>query len=149
MIYSVRTTVGQEKTVADMITRRAKQDSKLPIYSVSIIDNLRGYVLVESESEVVVRTAIFDMSHVKGVISGSMEIKDVAHLFEAKPILSGVEVGALIEVVAGPFKGEKGKVKRIDNTKEEITIELTESAVPIPITVKSNSIKVIDKGKGD
>ena len=32
---------------------------------------------------------------------------------------------------------------RIDQTKEEVVVELLEAAIPIPITVKLDSVKVI------
>ncbi|MBO5003129.1 transcription elongation factor Spt5, partial [Methanocorpusculaceae archaeon] len=50
-------------------------------------------------------------------------------------------------LIAGPFKGEKAVVKRVDHTKEEITVELYESIVPIPITVRGDNVRVIDKNQ--
>ena len=48
-------------------------------------------------------------------------------------------------MVNGPFKGEKARVQKIEEAKEEITVELIEAMVPIPVTVKGESIKVIGK----
>ncbi|HJK47951.1 MAG TPA: transcription elongation factor Spt5, partial [Methanocorpusculum sp.] len=41
--------------------------------------------------------------------------------------------------------GEKAVVKRVDHTKEEITVELYESIVPIPNTVRGDNVRVIDR----
>ena len=49
----------------------------------------------------------------------------------------------IVEVISGPFKREKAKITRIDKAKEEVVVELLEAAVPIPITVKMDSVKVI------
>ena len=49
----------------------------------------------------------------------------------------------IAEIISGPFKREKCKVTRIDKAKEEVVVELLEAAVPIPITVKIDAIKVI------
>ncbi len=49
----------------------------------------------------------------------------------------------IVEIIHGPFKKEKAKVKRIDEQKEEIVVELLEAAIPIPITVKTDWVKVI------
>jgi transcriptional antiterminator NusG len=38
-------------------------------------------------------------------------------------------------------------VKRIDTGKEEITVELYESVLPIPITVRGDNVRVVDKGE--
>src|SRR2546426_1651018 len=51
----------------------------------------------------------------------------------------------LEEVVAGPFKGEKARVMKIDETKEEITVELFEAMVRIPVTVRGDSVRVLQK----
>ncbi|MCK5334310.1 MAG: hypothetical protein KAJ24_07355, partial [Candidatus Aenigmarchaeota archaeon] len=49
--------------------------------------------------------------------------------------------GDLVEVIGGPFKREKAKIVRLDETKREAKIELVESAVPIPITIKLDLLK--------
>ena len=49
----------------------------------------------------------------------------------------------IAEIISGPFKREKCKITRIDKTKEEVVVELLEAAVPIPITLKIDAIKVI------
>ena len=59
----------------------------------------------------------------------------------------GIVEGDLVELVNGPFKGEKARVQQIDQAKEEITVELIEAMVPIPVTVKGDSVRVIEKEK--
>ena len=49
----------------------------------------------------------------------------------------------IVEIIAGPFKREQAKVTRIDHQKEDVVVELLEAAVPIPITVKIDAVKVI------
>jgi len=48
-----------------------------------------------------------------------------------------------VEIISGPFKREQAKITRIDKQKEEVVVELLEAAVPIPITLKMDSVKVI------
>jgi transcriptional antiterminator NusG len=38
-------------------------------------------------------------------------------------------------------------VQRIDHSKEEITVELFEAVVPIPVTVRGDHVRVISKKK--
>jgi transcriptional antiterminator NusG len=49
----------------------------------------------------------------------------------------------LVEVIGGPFKREKAKIVRINEVKREAKIEFIDSAVPIPITIKTDLLKVI------
>ena len=53
--------------------------------------------------------------------------------------------GDIVELVAGPFKGEKARVQKIDETKEEITVELFEAMVRIPVTVRGDHVRVLQK----
>jgi transcriptional antiterminator NusG len=60
-------------------------------------------------------------------------------------VVAGIDEGTIVELIAGPFKGEKAVVKRVDSGKEEITVELYESIVPIPITVRGDNVRVVEK----
>ncbi|MDL5503376.1 MAG: transcription elongation factor Spt5, partial [Candidatus Methanoperedens sp.] len=42
-------------------------------------------------------------------------------------------------------KGEKARVKRIDSTHEEITVELFEAMVPIPVTVRGDNVRILKR----
>jgi transcriptional antiterminator NusG len=54
-----------------------------------------------------------------------------------------IQKNDIAEIISGPFKREKCKITRIDRTKDEIVVELLEAAVPIPITVSMDAVKVI------
>ena len=43
-----------------------------------------------------------------------------------------IQKNDIAEIISGPFKREKCKITRIDKAKEEVVVELLESAVPIP-----------------
>ena len=64
---------------------------------------------------------------------------------KSKPVEITLEKGDLVEVSSGPFKGERAKIVRIDKVKEEVTVELVEVAVPIPVTIKLGTIKLLPK----
>jgi transcriptional antiterminator NusG len=50
-----------------------------------------------------------------------------------------------VEVIGGPFKGERGKVIRYDKLKRELTVEFIEVAVPIPVTISVEFVKLLKK----
>ena len=54
-----------------------------------------------------------------------------------------IQKNDICEIISGPFKREKARIKRIDKQKEEVIVELLEAAVPIPITVRMDAVKVI------
>ncbi|MCD6414371.1 MAG: transcription elongation factor Spt5 [Candidatus Diapherotrites archaeon] len=142
MLFSVRTTVGQERIVADLLGARIRKDNA-PVYSISVIDTLRGYIVVESPSEVELKKAVYGVPHIKGVVKGELMLPEVEHFFEEKPLTVDIHKGDLVELTSGPFKGERAKVIRVDDAKDKITVELVEATVPIPITLDAASIRVI------
>ena len=144
MIFPVRTTVGQESLVVDIITNKIRKD-ELSIYSVAVIPGLKGYILIEAADELTVRHGITNTPHIKGqgIVKGAVKINELDSLLEAKPLMKSIEEGAKVELISGPFKGEKARVLRVNATKEEVTVELLEAAVKIPVTIKAENIRII------
>ena len=72
-------------------------------------------------------------------------LEEVKKFLKPQPIISSIQKGSIVELVSGPFKGEKSKVVRLDESREEVVLELIEAAVPIPVTVKADQIRIIKK----
>ena len=123
------------------ISRKEKYD----IRALLVPDVLKGYVLVEAPAPEIVDQAIQEIPHARTVIKGASSIEEVEHFLTPKPAVTGINEGAIIELISGPFKGEKARVKRVDVSKEEITVELFEAMVPIPITVRGDHVRVLSK----
>ncbi len=145
-LYSVRTTIGQEKTTAKMVKRKVdKRD--VEINSITVIDRLRGYLVIEADNVDAVKDIIRDIKHARGVIEDEMDIEEIQHFIEEKALTTEIERGDVVELTSGAFKGEKAKVKRIDEGKEKITLEIIEAEVPVPITVDASDVRVLPSEK--
>ena len=147
-VFAIKTTSKQERTVADNI-KKAIETGATDVKVVAIIvpDELKGYVLVETpESLARIEQLAEKVAHARTVVRGETTLAEVAHFLVPKPVVSGISEGTIVELIAGPFKGEKAVVKRIDAGKEEITVELYESVLPIPITVRGDNVRVVDRG---
>ena len=144
MIFTLRTTVGQESLVVDILGNKIKSD-ELNIYSIAVIPGLKGYVLIEADNELTVRRAITNTPHIKGrgIVGGDVKIDELSNLLEAKPLMQSIKAGQKVELISDPFKGEKARVIRVNDTKEEVTVELLEAAVKIPVTIKAENIRII------
>src|SRR3989338_756113 len=144
MIFTVRTTVGQESLVVDILSGKIKKE-ELNIHSIAVIPGLKGYILIEGDNEVTIRRGITNTSHVKGrgIVGGEVKVDELSGLLEAKPLMKSIKEGMKVELIAGPFKGEKAKVLRVNDTKEEVTVELQEAAVKIPVTIHAEHIRII------
>jgi transcription termination/antitermination protein NusG len=141
MIFIVRTTVGRENSVMDNLAIRAK-NLNLDVKSIFHPGQLKGYIFVESELEIL-EEGISGVPHVRGIIKKEVRFEEVTKFLIEKKVDIKVNKGDIIEILGGPFKNEKGKVTRVDEAKEEVTVELLEAAIPIPITVDMKAIRVL------
>lgn len=146
-ILAVKTSIGHEKSVAKSIASRAKRQVS-GVFSVLSPPTLRGYVLVESINPDALERIVKGIRRARGIVKGETTFKEIDHFLTPQPLVSGVMEGDIVELVAGPFKGEKARVQHIDESKEEITVELFESMVPIPVTVRGDHVRVLEKEEG-
>ena len=146
-IFAIKTALGHEKTVAENLGNKAKRKGA-QISSIIAPTKLRGYVLIEGvKNEKAIEDLIKGMQYVHGMVGGEKDIslKEIEHYLAPKPIVADITEGDIVEIISGPFKGEKARVKQIDTAKEEITVELFEAMVSIPVTIKGDVVRVIER----
>ena len=139
-IYAVKTTASQERTVADMIATKEEDD----VHAVLSPDSLTSYVMVEADGTAVLERLLEEIPHARTIVPGNSTIAEVEHFLSPTPDVEGITESDIVELIAGPFKGEKARVKRIDEGKDQVTVELYEATVPIPVTVRGDQIRVLD-----
>jgi transcriptional antiterminator NusG len=141
-LFAVKVTVGQERNVALMLSDKA-QVEKLPIAAILAPAELKGYIIVETSTPHSAEELIRGIKHTRERVQGIIQPSEVDHYLETRPVVEGLEEGALVEVVAGPFKGMQAKVMRVDEAKEEVTIEILEASFTLPITVHADYVREI------
>lgn len=170
-ILILKTQVGQERRVAETLTNKARK-FKLPVISILSPAELRGYVFIETDDVHAIEKGIRGVSYARALVARNEEIRDeegnfvkdrrgkivterkpvetpfseIAHFLTPVSAVAKIAEGDIVELVSGPFRGEKAKVTRVDDAREEITVELIDSMVPIPITVKGENVRVLEKG---
>jgi len=145
MIYTIKTIIGRENVVAEAVANKAK-NSELDIKAVIHPEEIKGYIFIEGELRDI-ETTLREIPHARGIIRKPIVIKDIKRFLETKKKEIKIDDGDIVEVIGGPFKGEKGKVTRFDPVKGEVTIELIEVTVPIPVTVNAGLVKIIKKNE--
>ncbi len=147
MLFTIKTVVGRENIVIDNVSNKVKSLGLTQVKSFVHPEEIKGYVFVEGDIKEIER-AVQDIPHVRGLIKKTIEMKQVERYLQPKTVEIDLHVGDILEVVGGPFKGEKGKVTRYDKVKREVTMELLEAAVPIPVTVSVEFVKGLEKAGG-
>ncbi len=143
MIYAIKTIIGRENVVIEAMAGKAKAQD-LDVKAMVHPEEIRGYVFVEGELRDI-EVMIKEIPHARGLLRKPVSIKDIKRFLQPKKVEIKINDGDIVEVIGGPFKGEKGKVTRFDKDKMEVTIELIEITVPIPVTVNAGLVKVIKK----
>jgi len=141
-IYGLRTTANREDQVMDFIISNA-QRKKLEVFSVIRPHGMRGYIFLEAGNKSDAEQAAFNVPYARGILSKPVDYKEIEHMLEQVKVEMNIKKNDIVEIISGPFKREHAKVTRIDKQKEDVVVELLEAAVPIPITVKMDSVKVI------
>ncbi|MCI4323750.1 MAG: transcription elongation factor Spt5 [Thermoplasmata archaeon] len=146
-VLAIKTSRGYEREVADTLRARAEEKPDV-IFSLLVPGSIRGYLFAEGMSFEGVREMLRGIRKARGLIEGETSLKEVEPLLVPKITVEGFVEGAIVELISGPFKGEKARVKKIDQAKEEITVELIEAVVPIPVTVRGDHVRMLEKGGG-
>ena len=146
MIFAVRTTVGQERNVSNLIAGRAEANG-IPIKAILVPEALKGYIFVEADGPHIVEEAISGIRHVRSRVPGIVSFSEIEKYIIVKPVIEELDINDLVEVTGGPFKGMRAKITGIDRTKEEVTIELLEATFTLPITVHADYLKIVRKGE--
>jgi transcriptional antiterminator NusG len=145
-IATLRTTTGREGVVIDSIVSRV-QSKKIPVKAVFQTEDLRGYIFIEGEIADI-ESAIKGLPHIRGMVASDVKIEEVEKFLVPEKRQIKLDIGDIVEVTGGPaFKGERAKITRVDEVKGEVTIELLEAVIPIPLTLPTTAVRLYEKKK--
>ncbi len=147
-LFALRTTANREDQVMDFLTSNA-QKKKLEVYSVVRPHGMRGYIFVEAATRTDAEQAAYNIPYARGILPKEVQYNEIEHMLEQVKKEVNIQKNDIAEIISGPFKREKAKIIRVDKLKEEVVVELLQAAVPIPITVKIDAVKVIRRDSDD
>jgi transcription termination/antitermination protein NusG len=148
-IYAVRTAANREDQVIDFLESKLQRNPELEVYAVIRPHGMRGYIFVETASKMGAEIALQGVPYARGLLPHEIPYQEIEHMLEQVKVEMNIKKGDIVEIISGPFKRENAKVVRINKQKEEIVVELLEAAVPIPITVSMDAVKVIRREDAD
>jgi transcriptional antiterminator NusG len=156
-LYILKTTMGQEQKVASEIQARLSgtgslQDIQNEIFGVLCAPMLRGFIFVEASAFHHVEKLIgraggrtTPLKNCRKVLPGASPLGDVTPYLEPKAATAGIEEGDIVEIRASSFKGERARVTNVAENKEEVTVELFDAQIPIPITIRADQVRVTQR----
>lgn len=144
-LYAVKTSMGQEKKVMNLLEAKLRTGSS-NIQAVLLVEDLKGYVVIEALDSNDVFHAVDGLRHVRGQLRGELEFSDIEGYLVKKSAVSTLNVENTVEITGGPFKGMKATITRIDREKEEATVILLDATYQLPVTVDANYLKISTGG---
>ena len=138
--FAIRITGGQENVVANILQNKINS-KRISLRSILILENFKGYVIVEAPDSNIAYDALYGVRHVRGQIRGDLPFSDIEKYLVKKPVVTELSIDDTVEVIAGPFKSMKAKIIRVDYEKQEATVVLLDSPYQIPVTVDANYLK--------
>ena len=140
-LYALRTTGGQEKIIVKLLENKINKKS-IDIKSVLLIENLKGYIVIEAHDASAVFEAIQGIRNIRGQLRGEISFKDIEKYLVKKSTVIELSVDSIVEIIGGPFKGMKATITRVDHEKEEATVILLDAPYQLPVTVDANYLKI-------
>ena len=165
-LYIVKTAIGSEQRVANEMYARLHGSGSLTalqgdIMSILHPTGMRGYLFVESSAlhhaeKLIGRSGGRDpaarrglnqtpLKNAKPVLPGAAPLGDILPYLEPKAVTSGIEVGCIVEIVTGAFKGEKARVLSVAESKEEVSMELYEQPIPMTLNMRGDHVRVVER----
>lgn len=141
-IFALRTAANREDQVVDYLISKLRKN---PAGVLSVIrpHGMRGYIFVEGNNKLDIEHVLQGVPYARGLLGNEIPYQEIEHMLEQVKVEMNIHKADIVEIISGPFKRENAKVIRVNKQKEEIVVELLEAAVPIPITVKMDAVKVI------
>ena len=147
MIFVIKVTTNKEDRALEMISDKVHKKA-LEVYTLTRPHGLRGYIFIEADSRNDAEQSAYGIPYARGLLPNTINYKEIEHMLEQVKKEVNIQKNDVAEIISGAFKREKCKIVRVDKVKEEAVVELLEAAVPIPITLKLDALKVIRR-EGD
>ncbi len=156
-LYILKTSIGQEQNVANEIRARLSgtgslKDIQDKIFGVLSPHYMKGFVFIEATAlhhvqKLIGRVGVgvTPLKNCRKVLDGEAPLEDVLPYLEPKAATSGIEEGCIVEISGGAFRGQAARVTRVAESKEEVTVELFEAAVPVALTVRADQVRVTQR----
>ena len=156
-LYILKTSIGQEQNVAGEIRARLSgtgslQDIQDKVFGVLSPHYMKGFIFVEASAMHHVQkligrvgVGVTPLKNCSKVLDGEAPLEDVLPYLEPKAATSGIEEGCIVEISGGAFRGQAARVTRVAETKEEVTVEVFEAAVPVALTVRADQVRVTQR----
>lgn len=142
--YAFEVIGGTEERVALVITQRA-QAKDLDVRSVIVPSESKGLVIVEVGSLVDLYEAISGVRNIKRRRPLPIKPEEVERIVKPAVEVPELKEGDVVEVVAGAFKGRRGKVVEVSPSRGEVKLLILDAEFGMLATVSLDEVRRVEE----
>ncbi|PSO08425.1 transcription elongation factor Spt5 [Candidatus Marsarchaeota G2 archaeon BE_D] len=158
-LFAFKIREGQETNMAlfidDLInsqksSQQSEDSSELSnadIKAIVYVPKMNGVLLAETSNPRYLEALLRGQKHYKGRIYGTVKLEEIEPLIKPRTVMEVLNLGDEIEVVSGALRGSRGKVLRIDKSRNEVTFQPAEVAIPMPMTISIDMVKIVKQAE--
>ncbi|WP_455392070.1 transcription elongation factor Spt5 [[Eubacterium] cellulosolvens] len=141
-IFTVRTRIRSERNVGEAILSRAKSKG-VNIGNIQYPTILNGYIFVECESRETLTHLIKNIKNAQGLLNGETTQDEITKYIKTRKSKKKIYEGTHVEITDGQFKGEHAVIQHINERTDELTVELVDEILKIPIVIYRGQCRII------
>ncbi len=139
--YAVRTIGGREIDVALLIEARAKEHG-LDIKSIIVPPNIKGIVLVEAPAAYIVAEAIRGIRYARSIAPGYIPASEIDKVVKEE-IRVTIKPGDIVEIIAGPFRGHRARVERVDPHRQQVEVIVLDASFNLRLSTALDTVRPV------
>jgi transcription elongation factor Spt5 len=142
-IFTVRTRIRSERNVGEAIEKRAANKG-VNIGTIQYPTALNGYIFVECDNRDKLNRLIKNIKNAQGLLSGETTSDEISKYIKTrKSSRKNVFEGSHVEITEGQFKGEEAVIQHINERTRELTVELVDEVLKIPIIIYKEQCRIV------
>jgi len=140
-IFTVKTRVRSERNVGEAIIKRANNND-INIGTIQYPAILNGYIFVECDDREKLKRLIKNIRNAQGLLNGETTHAEITDYLGSSSSKKKMSEGTEVEIIEGQFKGERAVIQHINDRTKEVTVELLDEILKIPIKISKSHCKI-------
>ncbi|PKM92216.1 MAG: transcription elongation factor Spt5 [Euryarchaeota archaeon HGW-Euryarchaeota-1] len=141
-LYILKVQAKKERVIIEQILHLTERHG-YKIYSTAVLPKLKGYLVIEGDADDV-QKIVPSLLNVQRIV-GEMKPSELDTFLTKEEAPIHINIGDRVQILKGAFKNDFATIKAINEAKKECTLELQNTFVSIPLTLKTNEIKAVDQ----
>ena len=142
-IFTVKTRIRSERNAGEALLKRA-QSKGVNIGNIQYPAILNGYIFVECDNREALSRLVRNVKNAQGLLNGETTQEEISKYVKTRKSKKKLYEGSHVEITEGQFKGEHAVIQHVNERTQELTVELVEEVLKIPIVISQNQCRILN-----